>query len=62
VALGEAFDPSLHHSIHNTPTENKDEDHKISEVVQKGYKLAGRILRPARVNVFEFGHGSENNH
>ena len=43
------------------PTDKKEDDHKIASVIQKGYKLgdprqggAGRVIRPARVNVFEF--------
>lgn len=52
--VGEVFDPNLHHSIEGVPTEKKEQDHKIAEVVQKGYKLGERILRPAGVKVYEF--------
>jgi molecular chaperone GrpE len=52
--VGEIFDPNIHESIEMIPTDKKENDHKISVVVQKGYKLADRVLRPARVNVFEF--------
>ena len=51
--VGENFDPNIHQSIDIVPTDNKDEDHKVAEVIQKGYKLGERILRPARVNVYE---------
>ncbi|MFA5750760.1 MAG: nucleotide exchange factor GrpE [Candidatus Paceibacterota bacterium] len=51
---GELFDPSLHHSVDVVKTNEKDMDHKIAKVIQKGYKLGERILRPARVNVFEY--------
>src|SRR3989344_3760830 len=52
--VGETFDPNIHQSIDLVPTTQKELDHKIAEVVQKGYKLGERILRPARVNVYEF--------
>src|SRR3990167_10345353 len=52
--VGETFDPNIHQSIDLVPTEHKELDHKIAEVVQKGYKLGERVIRPARVNVYEF--------
>ena len=51
---GESFDPSMHESIEMVPTDKKQDDHKVSQVVQKGYKLGDRIIRPARVNIFEY--------
>jgi len=50
----EPFDPSMHESLEMVTTDNKDLDHKVAFVIQKGYKLADRVLRPARVNVYEF--------
>jgi len=52
--VGESFDHNLHHSIEMVSTDKKEDNHKISEVIQKGYKLADRVIRPARVNVWEF--------
>jgi len=52
--VGESFDPSMHESIEMIPTDKKEDDHKVSEVVQKGYKLGERVIRPARVNIFEY--------
>ena len=52
--VGENFDPSIHQSINMTLTDEKEENHKISEVIQKGYKLGDRVIRVARVNVFEY--------
>ncbi len=51
---GENFDPNIHQSINMTPTDKKEDNHKISEVIQKGYKLGDRVIRAARVNVFEY--------
>ena len=52
--VGENFDPSIHQSIEMMPTDKKEDNHKISEVIQKGYKLGDRVIRAARVNVFEY--------
>jgi len=52
--VGENFDHNIHHSIEMIPTDKKEEDHKIAEVIQKGYKLGDRVIRAARVNVFEY--------
>lgn len=51
---GEDFDPSIHQSIEMTSTDKKENNHKISTVIQKGYKLGDRVIRAARVNVFEY--------
>ncbi len=57
--VGEIFDPNLHQSIDLVPTAEKDLDHKVAEVIQKGYRLGERILRPARVNVYEYKNDSQ---
>ncbi len=48
--LGEEFDPNFHESVGSQPSD-KVEDHKILQVVRKGYALNGRILRAANVIV-----------
>jgi molecular chaperone GrpE len=50
---GETFDPSIHQSIDVVETDKKELDHKVSAVIQKGYKLGERVIRAARVNVYE---------
>jgi molecular chaperone GrpE len=52
--VGELFDPSIHESIEVVETDKKDLDHKVAVVIQKGYKLGDRVMRPARVNVYEY--------
>lgn len=49
-ALGEKFDPMFHEAV-GTITDNSKEDGIVAEVVQKGYRLHERILRPAKVKV-----------
>ncbi|MBI4536471.1 MAG: nucleotide exchange factor GrpE [candidate division NC10 bacterium] len=49
-ALGQPFDPDLHQAV--AQVERPDgEDHQVVEVVQRGYLLEGRVLRPAMVKV-----------
>ena len=56
---GEAFDPNIHESIETIPTDKKELDHKVAVVIQKGYKLGERVMRPARVNVYEYKDGDK---
>jgi len=56
---GEAFDPNIHQPIEMMPTDKKEMDHKVSVVIQKGYKLGDRVMRPARVNVYEYKEGDK---
>jgi len=48
VAEGETFDPNLHEGVGFI--EGK-ENGKVGEVLQKGYKIEGKVIRPARVRV-----------
>ncbi len=52
--IGEQFDPRKHESVGIVQTEKKNEDHKILEVVSKGYILSGKIIRPAKVKIGEY--------
>jgi len=47
---GEPFDPQLHEAMTMQPSETA-EPGSVLTVVQKGYQLNGRLLRPARVIV-----------
>jgi molecular chaperone GrpE len=49
---GERFDPSLHEAISTQPREGTDAG-LVIETVEKGYRLNGQVLRPARVVVSE---------
>ena len=53
-ALGEMFDPNTAHAITMVPVEETGDDHKVVEVLQTGYSLNGRVIRPAMVKVGEF--------
>lgn len=52
--IGEVFDPNIHQSIETVDTDEKEQDHTVASVIQKGYKLGERVMRPARVNVYEY--------
>ena len=46
---GETFDPNFHQAM--TMLDSDEEPNKILSVLQKGYTLNGRVLRPALVSV-----------
>ncbi|CAH0449155.1 nucleotide exchange factor GrpE [Haemophilus influenzae] len=48
--VGEAFNPDLHQAVSMQPAEGF-ETNQISVVLQKGYTLSGRVIRPAMVMV-----------
>ncbi|WP_420535038.1 nucleotide exchange factor GrpE [Actinobacillus porcinus] len=48
--VGEAFNPDLHQAISMQPTEGF-ETNQITTVLQKGYLLNNRVIRPAMVMV-----------
>jgi molecular chaperone GrpE len=52
--IGENFDPNIHESIDTVPADKKEDNHKVAAIIQRGYKLGERVMRPARVNVYEF--------
>ena len=47
---GEEFDPHWHEAVLARPAES-DDDGKVVEVLEKGYRVDGQVLRPARVVV-----------
>ena len=49
-AQGAAFDPAFHEAISHEPSEDVESEHVI-EVVQNGYMLGERVIRPALVRV-----------
>lgn len=51
---GEPFDPAVHEALMTVPTEAREEDNSVADVFQKGYRLKGTLLRPARVRVKKY--------
>lgn len=50
-AEGEEFNPEFHEAIMKVDAENEDEEGKVVEVIQKGFILDERVIRPAMVKV-----------
>lgn len=50
-AEGETFDPNLHQAVQTVPAEGDVEPDTVVNVLQKGYQLHDRVLRPAMVIV-----------
>jgi len=51
-ALGEVFDPNVHNAV-MTDAAGEYESGMVSAVLQKGYKLNNKVIRPAMVKVAE---------
>ena len=50
---GQAFDPNFHQAVSVMPAPNGEASDTVLHVLQKGYQLADRVLRPAMVIVSE---------
>jgi molecular chaperone GrpE len=54
VPLGEKFNPQAHVAIAEENTEKQEKHQTIVGVIQKGYKMHNKIIRPAGVRVAEY--------
>ena len=62
IKTGDPFDPNRHQSVKAEPTSDKAMDDTIARVIQKGYQLGDRVMRPAKVVVLHYedaAQGSE---
>jgi molecular chaperone GrpE len=50
---GERFDPAVHEAISTRPAADGSDPGVIVETLERGYRLDGQVLRPARVVVSE---------
>lgn len=50
-ASGEKFDPNLHQAVQTLPADDEHPADTVVQVLQKGYQLHERVLRPAMVIV-----------
>lgn len=48
---GEKFDPTFSQAVQTVPADDKNKKDTVVQVLQKGYKLEDRVLRPAMVVV-----------
>lgn len=51
AALGEAFNPEIHHAVLQVEPENGQASGIVAEVLEKGYRLGERVLRYPLVKV-----------
>lgn len=49
-ALGEEFDPNIHNAVFMEESDEYEEG-KVTEVIQTGYKLKDKVIRPTMVKV-----------
>lgn len=56
--LGEKFDPALHEAAEIVPTEEKEKDGMILQVIESGYLLEGKVVRAPRVKVGQYKTGN----
>ena len=49
-AVGEEFDPNYHEAVMTTPAEGNAHN-MVTQELQKGYTLSGKVIRPAKVVV-----------
>jgi len=48
------FDPNEAEAVSVVPVDHPEKDHKVVTVLQKGYRLGDKVLRPARVQVGQY--------
>lgn len=51
--VGIPFNPMMHESVETVPAEDKAQANLVEKVIQRGYMLGDRVIRPARVRVWE---------
>lgn len=52
--VGEKWNLDLHVPVEEVETDDEKKDGTVSEIVQKGYKGARGIIRPAKVKIYKF--------
>ena len=52
--VGVSFNPNIHQSINIIETNDESKDHTVEKVLQVGYKIGNRVIRPAKVTIFEY--------
>ena len=52
--VGDVANANLHEPMDTLSTDDRSKDHTVAQVMQKGYKTKDRVVRPARVKIFEY--------
>lgn len=53
IAVGAMFDPMTMEAVHMIPVDGAAEPHTVQQEVRAGYLLHGKVIRPARVIVYQ---------
>lgn len=52
VKIGDQFNHDIHEPVESMATDDASQDHTIAKILQKGYQKGDKVLRPAKVNVY----------
>ncbi|OGG39958.1 nucleotide exchange factor GrpE [Candidatus Kaiserbacteria bacterium GWA2_50_9] len=52
--IGEKFDPTYHEALGQDKVETAEEDDIITAILEKGWRVGGIVIRPAKVRVGHF--------
>lgn len=52
--VGDVVNPHLHEPVEIVDVKSKEEDNQVCEVLQSGYSLGGKVIRPAKVRIGHF--------
>ncbi len=54
--VGETFDHNIMEAVATEETDDENLDHVVAKEISSGYKLQGKVIKAARVAVFEWKH------
>lgn len=49
--IGEVFDPAIHEAFAQDETEDAEKDGMVTSILEKGWRVNGTVIRPAKVRV-----------
>jgi molecular chaperone GrpE len=52
VKVGDKFDVTMMSAVEEVSTEDASQDHTVSDIIQSGYELNGKLLREVKVKTF----------
>jgi molecular chaperone GrpE len=52
--IGDAFDPMLHEALGQDEAKSESEDDKITAILENGWMIGDKVIRPAKVRVAHF--------
>lgn len=52
VKVGDIFDVNKMSAVEEVSTEDTSQDHTVSDIIQSGYELNGKLLREVKVKIF----------